>query len=264
MRRGFSPVRVFLPFLFLLALILPEAASARTITGRVVKVFDGDTLLVRIQGKEEHVRLREIDAPEVTVRRKIGQEPWGRRARSAAESLVRGRTVRLEIEDRDERDKYHRLLAYVFAGDLFLNGEMVRSGNAFFYAGPFHGARAAELQRAEETARENGRGVWDRKNGLTERPQDFRRRTNRSEGLFSRLIRILRGGEKKTPSLAAVPADKIVGNRRSMIYHLPGTVNAARVSPRNRVFFDSAAEAERAGFRPARERVPATRRGAPA
>ncbi len=250
-------VNLFLPIFFLLsspALIFPEAASARTAYGTVVKVFDGDTLLVRVQGKDEHVRLREIDAPEVTYRRKIGQEPWGRKARIAAESLVRGKNVRLEIEDREERDKYHRLLAYVFSGDRFLNAEMVRSGNAFFYGGPFQGRYASELQRAEERAREDQAGVWDRKNGLAERPKDFRRRTQRGEGFFSRIMRALRGGEKKSSfQETAVPADKIVGNKRSMIYHQPGSANAARVSPRNRIFFDSADQAEKAGYRPARE-----------
>jgi micrococcal nuclease len=260
-RRAFRTARDLALFALLLLLLCPPEAPARTAYGRVVKVFDGDTLLVRLQGRDEHVRLREIDAPEVTHRRKIGQEPWGGRARSAAESLVRAKTVLLEIEDREERDKYRRLLAYVFSGDLFVNREMVRSGNAFYYPGPSPGRHAAELQRAEETARENGVGVWDRKNGLTEKPQDFRRRTHRSESFFSRIVRILRGGEKekKPPSSVALPADKIVGNRRSMIYHLPGSSNAARVSPRNRVFFDSAAEAEKAGFRPAREPAGAAR-----
>lgn len=257
MRRPVTPILGIFLLLFTPALIFPCPALARTAYGRVVKVFDGDTLLIRVQGKDEHVRLREIDAPEVTYRRKIGQEPWGKRARIAAESTVRRKDVRLEIEDREERDKYHRLLAYVFCGSRFLNAEMVRSGNAFFYSGPFQGRYAAELQRAEERAREDHAGVWDRKNGLAERPQDFRRRTQRSEGLFSRLMRVFRGGETRPRNSsfqdAAVPENKIVGNRRSMIYHLPGSANAARVGPRNRVFFDSAEQAEKAGFRPSRE-----------
>ena len=199
------------------------------------------------------MRLREIDAPEITHRKKVGQEPWGKKARDFAQSLVRGKTVRLEVEESDERDKYHRLLAYVFLNHIFVNRELILSGNAFFYPGPFRGKYADELQEAEEEAREKSRGVWDKRNGLRERPQEFRRRTQRDEGLFSRFWGSIRGeGKKSAPKEYAVPPDKIVGNKRSMIYHPPGSREAARVNPKNRVLFDSPEEAEKAGFRRAR------------
>ena len=199
------------------------------------------------------MRLREIDAPEFTHRKKAGQEPWGRKAKDFAQSLVRGKAVRLEVEDSDERDKYHRLLAYVFLNHIFVNRELILSGNAFFYPGPFRGKYAEELQEAAEEAREKGRGVWDNRNGLRELPQEFRRRTQRDEGLFSKFWGTIRGeGKKSVPKEYAVPQDKIVGNKRSMIYHLPGSREAARVNPKNRVLFDSPEEAEKAGFRRAR------------
>jgi micrococcal nuclease len=235
--------------------------SANTLSGKVLKVLDGDTFLIRVQGQEEHVRLREIDAPEITHRKKVGQEPWGRRAKDFAQSLVRGKAVRLEVEERDERDKYHRLLAYVFLNHIFVNREMILSGNAFFYPGPFRGRYADELQEAEEAAREKGRGVWDKRTGLKERPQEFRSRTQRDEGLFSRFWGSIRGkGTKSTPKEYPVPRDKIVGNKRSMIYHPPGSPGAARVNPKNRVLFDSTEEAEKAGFHRARPAPPKSSR----
>ncbi len=124
-------------FFFVVFCLLPSAAAAKTLSGKVLKVFDGDTILVRIHAREEHVRLREIDAPEVTHQKRIGQEPWGRRARDLLKSLVKGKTVRLEIEEDNERDKFQRLLAYVFIDHTFINQEMVKSGNAFFYPGRF-------------------------------------------------------------------------------------------------------------------------------
>jgi len=232
----------FAPFVF-----------ARTLSGKVLKVLDGDTFLIWVQGQKEHVRLREIDAPEITHRKKVGQEPWGRRAKDFAQSLVRGKAVRLEVEEPDERDKYHRLLAYVFMNYIFVNREMILSGNAFFYPGPFRGKYADELQEAEETAREKGRGVWDKRNGLKEHPQEFRRRTQRDESLFSKFWGSIRGeGKKSAPPEYPVPPDKFVANKRSMIYHPPSSPGAARVNPKNRVFFDSPEEAEKAGFRRAR------------
>ena len=247
---------LFLQVLFFslfLYLIFPPIVSASILSGKVLKVLDGDTFLIQVQGQEEHVRLREIDAPEITTRKKAGQEPWGRKARDFAQSLVRGKALRLEVEEADERDKYHRLLAYVFLNNIFVNRELILSGNAFFYPGPFRGRYADELQEAEEEAREKGRGVWDKRNGLRELPQEFRRRTQRDEGLFSRFWGPIQGGGKKSALKEyPVPADKIVGNKRSMIYHLPGSREAARVNPKNRVLFASPEEAEKAGFRRAR------------
>ena len=250
-RRVFSPQVLFLALF--LYLVFPPFVSANPHSGKVLKVLDGDTFLIRVWGQEEHVRLREIDAPEISHRKKAGQEPWGRKAKDFAQSLVRGKIVRLEVEETDERDQYHRLLAYVFLNHILVNRELIFSGNAFFYPGPFRGKYAEELQEAEETAREKGRGVWDKRNGLREFPQEFRRRTHRDEGLFSRSWGPLQGeGKESALKDYPVPPDKIVANKRSMIYHLPGSREAPRVNPKNRVLFDSPEEAERAGFRRAR------------
>ncbi len=199
--------------LILLPLVFPSWAAAESLRGRVIKVFDGDTFLVRIQGRAEVIRLREIDAPEISRRRQPGQEPFGKRAREFARSRVGGKTVRLDVEEREERDQYDRLLAYVFVGNALVNLEMIQSGNAFFYPGPRRGKHARQLEKAEEWAREKGIGVWDRKNGLRESPREFRRRTKREENFF--------------------PPNKDTGNRRSMFYHLPGSA-----SLQNRACFD--------------------------
>ena len=239
---------LFLPLLFL-ALFSPfSLASAKTYQGQVVKVFDGDTLLARIKGHEDFVRLREIDAPEIASRKQKGQEPWGRKARAFALSRLKDRKVRLETENRDERDAYGRLLAYVFVGESLLNREMVESGNAFFYRAPVRGRYAAQLEEAEQTARSKGAGVWDQEKGLKENPKDFRARNQRGESFFSSPNRGKGGSFQEYPVLA----DKIVGNKRTMVYHLPGSSSAARVSPKNRVFFDTAEKAEQAGFRRSR------------
>ena len=237
-------------FFFVIFCLLPSGSAAKTLSGKVLKVFDGDTILVRIQTREEHVRLREIDAPELTHQKRTGQEPWGRQAKEFAQALVKGKTVRLEIEEDNERDKYKRLLAYVFIDRTFVNREMVRSGKAFFYPGAVKGKYAGEMGEAEEEARKKGLGVWDKKSGLKERPHDFRSRTQRDEILFPPVRQMNRGDAPKTSMKNyPVPAPKIVANKRSMIYHATGSPEAARVNPKNRIFFDTAAEAEKAGFR---------------
>ncbi|NWF53715.1 MAG: thermonuclease family protein [Syntrophaceae bacterium] len=228
-------------------------ASGKTYQARVIKVFDGDTILARIQGHEEFVRLREIDAPEMGTRKHQGQEPWGRRARELALSRLKDRKVRLETDDREERDAYGRLLAYVLVGDSLFNREMLRSGNAFFYRAPIQGKYSAQLEKAEKEARNKGMGIWDRKKGLKEKPWDFRARNQRDESLFSSL-KSSSGKGRNSPSSKEhpVPPDKVVGNQKTMVYHLPGSPYGKRVSPKNRIFFNSAEEAEKAGFRRSR------------
>jgi micrococcal nuclease len=230
--------------------LLPAGAAAKTLYSKVLKVFDGDTILVRIHAREEHVRLREIDAPELTQGKRIGQEPWGRQAKEYAQALLQGKAVRLEIEEENERDKFQRLLAYVFIDRTFVNRELVRSGKAFFYPGPIRGKYAGELGEAEEEARKKGLGVWHERSGLKERPHEFRARTQRDEFLFPPARQMLRK-EARKPSAknSPVPPDKIVANKSSMIYHAPGSPEATRVHPKNRIFFDTAEEAEKAGFR---------------
>jgi micrococcal nuclease len=241
--------------LFTAGMVFPWLASGKTLEGKVLKIFDGDTLLVRVAGRDAHVRLREIDAPETAHRKQAGQEPWGGKSKQFVQSLLRGKTVRLEIEEKkDGLDKYHRVLAYVFSGGTFINEEMVRSGNAFFYPGFHKGKYAAALERAEREAQERGSGIWDPKNGLKERPSEFRKRTQRDEGLFSKFSRLLGRSQGKEPSKEyPAPEGRIVGNKRSMLYHLPESPGAKRVGPKNRVYFISKEEAEKAGFRPAKK-----------
>jgi micrococcal nuclease len=248
------PKKTFIQgLLFLLFLSLFSPASAKTCQGQVVKVFDGDTFLARIEGHEEFIRLREIDAPEMASGKQKGQEPWGRKARGFALSRLKHRKVRLETENLDERDAYGRLLAYVFVGESLLNQEMIASGNAFFYRAPFRGRYAARLEEAENSAREKGLGVWDRTKGLRERPRDFRARHRREESFFSPWRRFPeRDKMNRSFEEYPVPGHKLVGNRRTMVYHLPGSPSAARVSTKNRVYFGSAEEAEKAGFRRSR------------
>ena len=84
---------------------------------RVVKVVDGDTLDVEIDGKIERLRLIGIDTPETVDPRKSVQ-CFGREASNKAKELLSGQFVNLESDEtQGERDKYKRLLRYVFLPD---------------------------------------------------------------------------------------------------------------------------------------------------
>ena len=136
----------------------------------VIGVHDGDTITVLIDDKtKERIRLIGIDAPEK------GQEPWGKESYKAMRQLVEGKRVRLET-DVTKRDQYKRLLAYVYAGDTFVNLEMVRQGQAVVYTVPPNVAHVEEYRKAQVEAREAGRGVWNPYQPLDVMPDCYRKR----------------------------------------------------------------------------------------
>jgi micrococcal nuclease len=128
--------------------------------GRVVKVVDGDTIHVQVGGEREKVRYIGVDTPETKDPRKPVQ-CFGERASQFNERLVGGERVRL-VRDVEPRDRYGRLLAYVFRDRdaLFINAELARLGYAqalTIAPNARYADRFAALARA---AREDGRGLW--------------------------------------------------------------------------------------------------------
>jgi len=115
----------------------------------VLEVFDGDTLLVSLEGTEEEVRLLGINAPE-------RDECFGDEAREAlAGRLVAGP---LRLDTQEERDQFGRLLAYAYAGEDLLNLSLVADG--FALALQDDHPMSAEFLRADERAFSGGRGLW--------------------------------------------------------------------------------------------------------
>ena len=130
--------------------------------GEVTKITDGDTLRVQMNGGgEEKVRLIGIDTPEVHgpggLRECFGKEASAELARLAPV----GSTVRLVI-DAEPRDRYGRLLAYVYRvkDDLHVNLEMAKRGYAAPLTVPPNVAFADQFVQAAAAARDSGRGLW--------------------------------------------------------------------------------------------------------
>jgi micrococcal nuclease len=128
---------------------------AGPLTGEVVRVSDGDTIRVRLDsGREERVRYIGVDTPELA-----SHECFAERAAAFNARLVEGREVRLE-RDAEERDRYGRLLAYVYAGDTFVNAELVRRGYAQPLTVPPNVAHADDFRALAADARRAGSGLW--------------------------------------------------------------------------------------------------------
>jgi micrococcal nuclease len=126
----------------------------------VVRVVDGDTVEVRWGAREETVRLIGIDTPE-TVDPRSPVECFGEEASARTKALLpAGTGVRL-VADVEPRDRYDRLLAYVYRDDgTFVNLALVEDGYASVLTYPPNVAHEGELTAAAARAREKGRGLW--------------------------------------------------------------------------------------------------------
>jgi micrococcal nuclease len=142
-----------------LALLLTASfASAASLEGTVVRVVDGDTIHVRLGERVEKVRYIGVNTPEVHHPRK-GEEPGGRAAMTVNRTLVDGRKVRLET-DVQARDRYGRLLAYVWVGDVMVNAELLRRGYAQVMTIPPNVRHQALFVKLQRDARDAERGLW--------------------------------------------------------------------------------------------------------
>lgn len=137
---------------------------------KVVKVFDGDTISVLLEGTAEKIRLIGIDAPE------LDQKPWGLKSKKHLESLINasGWTIDLEF-DSEKRDKYGRLLCYLFSDDkTMINLQMLKDGYAMLFTIPPNIKYVDMLKKAQKEAREQKLGIWH-SNGLKESPGNYRK-----------------------------------------------------------------------------------------
>jgi micrococcal nuclease len=151
--------RPLAPLLVVLALALALPALAQSaLEGTVVRVVDGDTIHVRLGERLEKVRYIGVDTPELHHPTR-GQEPGGRTAAAVNGLLVSGRRVRLEL-DAQSRDRFGRLLAYVWVDATMVNAELVRRGVAQVMTVPPNVRYQALFVRLQREAREAGRGLW--------------------------------------------------------------------------------------------------------
>ena len=200
--------------------------SAVSESFKVTRVVDGDT--IEIEGGEK-VRYLGIDTPETVDPRKPVQ-CFGVEASKKNKELVEGKTVRLE-KDITDRDRYSRLLRYVWVDDIFVNLELVKQGFASSYAYPPDIKYQEEFLEAEKEAREAKRGLWEAC-PVSPSPAIAVQETPKSDcGIKGN---ISTAGEK--------------------IYHLPGCGSYAKTQideKRGERWFCSEKEAQEAGWRKA-------------
>jgi micrococcal nuclease len=126
----------------------------------VAKAVDGDTLNVEMGSQKETVRLIGIDTPETHDPRKPVQ-CFGEAAAAHTKNLLEGKFVRLEPDPTNtDRDKYKRLLRYVYLPDgTLINQQLIADGYAFAYV-IFPYTKMDEFKTAQAEARAASRGLW--------------------------------------------------------------------------------------------------------
>jgi micrococcal nuclease len=166
-RRTVLAMRRIAPLALLVVVIVvlvTRGGEERSHTGmgraQVVRVVDGDTIRVRVDGHTERVRYIGVDTPE-SVKPGTPVQCFAKRASAANAALVAGRSVRL-VGDVEQRDRYGRLLAYVYRepDGAFVNAELVRDGFARTMTIAPNVAHARELADLARQARRAGRGLW--------------------------------------------------------------------------------------------------------
>ncbi|WP_326137084.1 thermonuclease family protein [Bacillus paralicheniformis] len=130
------------------------------ISGVVVNVVDGDTIVVRMKnGKQERVRFILVDTPE-TVHPKKGEEPFGREASDFTKKTLSGQKVDLKLGVQ-ERDKYGRLLAYVYLKDgAMINELLLQKGLARVAVFPPNTEFVDQFRDIEAQAQKEHKGIW--------------------------------------------------------------------------------------------------------
>ena len=151
---------VFTAIYFQPRVIEKEITTKVPVLYKVVNVIDGDTIQVELDGKLEMVRLLGIDTQEIDSPY-TEEECFGEEAGEYLRQLLDNKEVYL-IPDKQSsnRDKYERLLRYVFLPDgLFVDAELIKNGYAYNYIyEPFEFMKYFDF--LEKEAREDARGLW--------------------------------------------------------------------------------------------------------
>lgn len=141
----------------------PRAGDEGVFYGPLVRITDGDSLFVKVQGVQMEFRLAEIDAPEY-------DQPYGEQARRELTDLIGDEPLVLVPFD---TDSYGRTVAHAWVGDLQLNHEMVKRGAAWFLSAY---TKDETLFYVEEEARDAKRGLWALPLDQRVEPWEWRRR----------------------------------------------------------------------------------------
>jgi len=232
MKRFLKITIILIAFLFISPILLLAGQYP------VVKVVDGDTIIVNYQKKREKVRLLRVNTPESVHPDKKQNIPMGKVASDYTKKRLKGKYVDLEFEG-PLRGRYGRLLAYVFVEGMNFNLELVREGLSPYYTK--YGLSEKydkEFKEAERSARKHQLNIWG------------------DPALTKKYLRLKSKWGQYRTKVGSPPASvqakqwKHVASKKSEVFHRLGCKWAKRISPKNLIGFKSREEAIRSGRRP--------------
>ncbi len=152
---------------FLISRYLPEEKVVyipETNTAEVLRVVDGDTLVLLYNGTTTKARLIGIDTPE-SVDPKRPVECYGKEAKEYVTSTLTGSVVQVEIDDTQGMyDKYGRMLVYVYqngTSSISVNQDLIEKGYAKEYTYNKAYRYVKDFKESEQRAKEKNVGVWN-------------------------------------------------------------------------------------------------------
>lgn len=191
--------------------------SGQTLSGRIVRVADGDTVTLLTSSKDQvRIRLAEIDAPE-------SGQPFGSASKKSLSRMCASSNATVRVQD---IDRYGRVVGRVYCGGVDANAVQVQDGMAWVYDSY---VRDKDLYRLQQSARESNLGLWTDPKPV--KPWEWRRGS--------------RG------DAAGATDGNVQGNRNSKIYHIPGCPSYGSMSKKNVQEFSSESAAQGAGYRKA-------------
>ncbi|TDL34938.1 nuclease [Jeotgalibacillus sp. S-D1] len=224
--------------LLLCVVLLSQAASgcnlendSERINAVVINAVDGDTVDVELEnGKTERVRLLLIDTPE-TKHPQLGVQPFGPEASQFTKETLEGKEVELEF-DVSERDRYGRVLAYIWLEEQLFNEDLLQRGLARLSIYPPDIKYVDEFEETQDAAQMNEIGIWSIENYVTDKGYSHQNTMDKSNSTVQ-------------PEGCEIKGN--INSKGEKIYHEASSRNYKQTIPEE--WFCSVSDAKKAGYR---------------
>lgn len=214
----------------------------------VIRVVDGDTLIVDRDGTEERIRLIGIDTPESVHPDESRNVEYGEIASEFTESKLEDQAVTLEY-DVQERDQYGRILAYVYLNGEMFNKTLLEEGHAKVATYPPNVKYVEEFTALQEKAREEKKGIWAF-DALEESvvSKDAEPQNTASQG--TALQNAASQGAVAQAGSEEQAEEYYIGNSNTKKFHRPSCRYTSDIKPENIVNIEQRTDAMDQGFEP--------------
>ena len=241
---------------------VPVFAPTSALETTVLRVVDGDTVEIELNRIKEKVRLIGVDTPESVHPDKTKNIEFGKISSKFTKDYLEGKKVVLEY-DVQQRDKYGRLLAYLYINNKMFNQILLEEGMAKIATYPPNVKYVDTFKEIEKKAREENKGLWAISNEETSKNSPAKPVIVPTKPVTPKVnpavtpknpTPVVKSDSSNSKADANKDGVLIKGNKNSKIFHLPGGRYYDKVGAENIVWFDTKEEAIAAGYRQAKFR----------